>query len=66
MKNEIIVSAKLYGDFFAVEDVGKVEHLIVGCRSNYDEILSTLKNGVKEGVIYSVTLEELAGLAAGK
>lgn len=66
IKNEVIVSAKLYGDFFAGEDVGKVEQLIVGCRPDYDEILSALKNGVKEGVIYSVTLEDLAGLAAEK
>lgn len=66
IKNDVITSAKLYGDFFAGEDVSKIEALIEGCHYDYQSVLTALKNGIEENTIYFVTLEELAQLAAGE
>ncbi len=66
IKNDVIISAKLYGDFFAAENVWKIENLLEGCHYDYQSVLTSLKNGVEENTIYSVTLDELAKLAVGE
>lgn len=66
IKNDVIISAKLYGDFFAAENVLKIENLLEGCHYDYQSVFTSLKNGVEENTIYSVTLDELAKLAVGE
>lgn len=64
IKKGTITGAKIYGDFFASENVIDIEKALLGCKLGYDDVYSALKNAVCENTIYSVTLDELAHLVS--
>ncbi|VWL85531.1 lipoate--protein ligase [Oceanivirga miroungae] len=39
----VIKSIKIYGDFFGIEDVSKIEELLTGTKYNHEDILEKLK-----------------------
>ena len=64
VKNEKITDGRMSGDFFGNGDADVLISLLSGCRLNYDEILNKLKNNLPSSPLLSITLEDIAHLAA--
>ena len=59
IKNGIIISARIYGDFFGVSDVGEIEHALVGVKHNPEQLYELLRNFDLNSYFTGITLEEL-------
>lgn len=61
----IISSAKIYGDFFGMEDIAFIEAILSGVRHNIDDLRKTLSSISLERYIAGITMDELLGILCG-
>ena len=64
MKNEIISSAKIQGDFFGKKDVSEIEAMLVG--TSIAEIKETLKNVCISDYVHTMTIDDVLDLLYNK
>jgi len=62
VKSGKILNCSIQGDFFAHIDIGKLEKSIEGLRHHPDDVLGVLQKSYDNGIIYRVSINELASL----
>ncbi|VDC43551.1 Lipoate-protein ligase LplJ [Streptococcus canis] len=60
VENSIIKNLKIYGDFFGIKDVQDIEHLLIGCKYEYSDVLERLKTIDTTQYFSRMTVEEVA------
>lgn len=59
VKNGIIETCSIFGDFFCNGDISVIENTIIGCKYNSSTILHKLKEVEAEKMLYLITIDEL-------
>lgn len=66
IKNNVIETAKIYGDFFASVDAEKIENALAGVKYKKEDIISSLEKSGLDGKLFKITVPQLACAVLGE